>query len=179
MLQDIPSSSKDEWVIQRYLKSPSLYNNKKFHFRCYALMTGDITGYIYDHAFILTASLDYNTTDSTDSDSSSCSVLEYTKHITNLSVNKGTADHPGQIPCNLPIEYPEVVCGGMFFGNYALIQLCICLFMYMYPIYMCICILQVYEQVKRIWASVVAASSTYMVTATISIISLSYIHSCA
>ena len=72
-------------------------------------MTGDITGYIYDHAFILTASLDYNSTDTTDSsDSDSSSILEYTKHITNLSVNKGTAYHPGQIPCNLPIEYPEV-----------------------------------------------------------------------
>ena len=70
-------------------------------------MTGDNTSYIYDHAFILTASLDYNAKDIPDSDDNS--ILEYTKHITNLSVNKGTADHPGQIPCNLPVEYPEVV----------------------------------------------------------------------
>jgi hypothetical protein len=31
------------------------------------------------------------------------------RHITNLSVNKHMPHHPGQIPCHLPSEYPEVI----------------------------------------------------------------------
>lgn len=29
-------------------------------------------------------------------------------HITNLSVNKRFPGHPGQIPCDLPVEYPDI-----------------------------------------------------------------------
>lgn len=48
-------------------------------------------------AFILTAGYDYHTDDT-----------ESRRHITNLSVNKRLPGHPGQIPCHLPTEYPEV-----------------------------------------------------------------------
>jgi hypothetical protein len=82
-----------------------LYNNKKFHFRCYALLTGDIRTYIHKHCFILTSSLDYDTQFVTDANTY---IHTLRKHITNLSINKRFDNHPGQIPCDLLAEYPQV-----------------------------------------------------------------------
>jgi len=84
--------------IERYVMSPLLREGKKFHFRCYSLLLGDMTAWVYPQAFILTAGSDF---DMTNADS--------TKHITNLSVNKQFKNHPGQIPCYLPTEYPAVI----------------------------------------------------------------------
>ena len=77
--------------------SPILLNGKKFHFRCYSLLMGDMSAYIYDQAFLLTAGFNYDLEDA-----------DVTKHITNLSVNKKFKNHPGQIPCQLANEYPWV-----------------------------------------------------------------------
>lgn len=78
------------------MQHPLLWHNKKFHLRCYGLLFADMTAMLYEKCFILTAGQDYRT-DVTDA---SC-------HITNLSVNKRFAGHPGQVPCDLPAEYPE------------------------------------------------------------------------
>ena len=77
--------------------SPLLRNGKKFHFRCYSLLMGDLTALVYQRAFILTAGFDFDLFDA-----------DVTKHITNLSVNKKFENHPGQIPCDLAVEYPWV-----------------------------------------------------------------------
>eukprot|EP00600_Ochromonadales_sp_CCMP1393_P010390 CAMPEP_0174954940 /NCGR_PEP_ID=MMETSP0004_2-20121128/709_1 /TAXON_ID=420556 /ORGANISM="Ochromonas sp., Strain CCMP1393" /LENGTH=347 /DNA_ID=CAMNT_0016202821 /DNA_START=412 /DNA_END=1455 /DNA_ORIENTATION=+ len=87
----------DEYVIQRYVNNPLLYHGKKFHFRCYTAMMGDGTAMIYEMAFILCAGLAFDYSDD-----------DARKHITNLSVNKRFSGHPGQVPCHLPTEYPQV-----------------------------------------------------------------------
>lgn len=90
-------STTEEYVIQRYVDRPLLYKNKKFHFRCYTAMLANASSLVYRKAFILTAGEDF---DYLDEDPS--------KHITNLSVNKHFEGHPGQIPCDLFVEYPEI-----------------------------------------------------------------------
>jgi hypothetical protein len=60
-------------------------------------MKADMSAYVYQMAYILTAGLDYD-----------CENEDPKKHITNLSVNKGFANHPGQVPCDLMTEYPAV-----------------------------------------------------------------------
>ena len=74
-----------------------LWRGKKFHFRCYSLLQADMSTFIYQKAYILSAGLDY---DINDEDSR--------KHISNLSVNKRIPGHPGQVPCDLLLEFPEV-----------------------------------------------------------------------
>lgn len=56
----------------------------------YAILRGDMSTYLYEKAFMLTAGLRYD-----------CSSDDVNKHITNLSVNKKLHDHPGQIPVNM------------------------------------------------------------------------------
>ena len=57
----------------------------------------DMTAYVYQKGFILTASQPFDLADTLT-----------TKHITNLSINKKHAGYPGQVPCFLTEEYPEV-----------------------------------------------------------------------
>lgn len=96
ILKELPGNN--EFVIQKYVDRPLLYKSKKkFHFRCYSVLNADMSVLVYEKAFILTASMDYDKEDSNSK-----------KHITNLSVNKGTIGHPGQIPCHLPTEYPDL-----------------------------------------------------------------------
>lgn len=69
--------SSELYVIQKYVERPLLWHKKKFHFRCYAIVTADLRAYLYQNAFILTASQDY------------CKSNDDTfTHITNLAVNK-------------------------------------------------------------------------------------------
>ncbi len=75
-----------------------LWNSKKFHLRCYGIILANMTPLVYEKCYILTAGMDFQTHDTNP-----------TSHITNLSVNKRFPGHPGQIPCDLPIEYPEVL----------------------------------------------------------------------
>ncbi len=82
----------------RYIASPALFQGKKFHFRCYSLMKGDMSSFVYQKAYILTAGEQY------DNCAQSLNV-----HITNLSINKHYTGHPGQIPCDLRIERPHVI----------------------------------------------------------------------
>ena len=49
--------TRTEYVIQRYVKSPLLYNGKKFHFRCYTTMLANGSAFVYENGFILTAGL--------------------------------------------------------------------------------------------------------------------------
>lgn len=60
-------------------------------------MTANGTAHVYQKAFILSAGLDFDYADA-----------DVRKHVTNLSVNKRFVGHPGQVPCLLPQEYPEV-----------------------------------------------------------------------
>ena len=52
---------------------------------------------LYEKAFILTAGESYDTSNT-----------NVHSHITNLSVNKKFLNHPGQVPCDLTVEYPQV-----------------------------------------------------------------------
>lgn len=83
------------YVVQRYICRPLLYHGRKFHFRCYALLTGDLRAYLYKRAYILAASNPFSLSDSDD-----------LTHLTNLSVNKVVDGYPGEIPTTLPEEYP-------------------------------------------------------------------------
>lgn len=96
VISEIPGNT--ELVIQKYVQNPMLFNGKKFHFRCYSIMMADSTALLYEKGFILTAGLDYDT-----------SSTDPMTHITNLSVNKRIPNHPGQIPCDIASEYPEVI----------------------------------------------------------------------
>jgi len=83
VVQELPKN--DEFVIQRYVDNPMLWQGKKkFHFRCYTLLRADMSALLYERAYVLTAGNDYCTS-STDPHS----------HITNLSVNKKFENHPG------------------------------------------------------------------------------------
>jgi len=93
--KELPQNT--EYVIQKYVQNPMLYNGKKFHFRCYCTMRADGSAMVYDKCFILTAGFDFDTGD-----------MDPRKHITNLSVNKRIPNHPGQIPCHLSKDFPEV-----------------------------------------------------------------------
>ena len=81
----------------RYVQNPQLWNGKKFHYRCYSMVMADLSVYLYSNAFILTAGLDYNVCQDGPTP-------DVNRHITNLSVNKRFAGHPGQIPVNLAHE---------------------------------------------------------------------------
>eukprot|EP00981_Chlorochromonas_danica_P009538 scaffold2727_cov161-Ochromonas_danica.AAC.1 len=100
---------EEEMVIQRYVQRPLLLQGRKFHFRCYALLKGDLSAYLHEYCFLLTSSMDY------DDITSSCNtppasfddyVSQLRRYVTNLSINKKYPHHPGQIPCLLSREYP-------------------------------------------------------------------------
>jgi hypothetical protein len=76
---------------------PILFKGKKFHFRCYSAIMGDGSALVYQKSFILSAGMDFDYKDD-----------DMRKHVTNLSVNKRFEGHPGQVTCNMPIEFPEV-----------------------------------------------------------------------
>lgn len=53
----------DNWIIQEYIKSPLLYNNKKFHLRIYAIIIIDnntFKVYVYKNGFMYLAKEVYN-----------------------------------------------------------------------------------------------------------------------
>ncbi|KAJ1427693.1 tubulin-tyrosine ligase family-domain-containing protein, partial [Ochromonadaceae sp. CCMP2298] len=87
----------EEYVIQKYVNHPILFKGKKFHFRCYSAMMGDGSALVYQKSFILSAGMDFDYKDD-----------DMRKHVTNLSVNKRFKGHPGQVTCNMPIEFPEI-----------------------------------------------------------------------
>jgi len=89
--------SNDQLVIQKYVSPPLLWQGKKFHFRCYSLLWADMSAYVYEKSFILTAGSNFDTDPS----------AATTKHITNLSVNKRFPGHPGQVVCHIPSSYPN------------------------------------------------------------------------
>jgi hypothetical protein len=67
--------------------------------RCYAILRADMSALVYEKCFILCAGLDYDHADTTAEDK---------RHLTNLSINKKLPGHPGQVPCWLARECPEV-----------------------------------------------------------------------
>jgi hypothetical protein len=95
--------NEEEYVIQKYVSQPLLYEAKKFHFRCYTSIRADMSALCYHMAYILTAGYDYNTSNIDGDDD-----LNIHRVITNLSVNKHIPGYPGQIPCNMVTEYPYV-----------------------------------------------------------------------
>ena len=139
VISELPPN--EEYVIQRYVNNPLLFRGKKFHFRCYSVMTAGGAALVYRNAFILSAGLDFDYKDD-----------DMRKHVTNLSVNKRFAGHPGQVPCNLQNEYPEV------FGVQTVVSIEI---VENYP-FLILILLQVYVEIKRMWTAVVKAAMPYM-----------------
>mmetsp|Transcript_30998 Transcript_30998/g.40931 ORF Transcript_30998/g.40931 Transcript_30998/m.40931 type:complete len:430 (+) Transcript_30998:74-1363(+) len=88
----------EELVVQKYIKDPLLYKGRKFHFRCYTLLSSNMQPYFYEMAYILAATEQYRLQDPSNE----------LIHISNMAVNKHMEGYPGQIPCHLPKEYPEV-----------------------------------------------------------------------
>lgn len=99
VISELPKG--ETFVIQRYVARPMLWKGKKFHFRCYSVIRADMTALLYQMAYILTAGFDYTKDDSVDT-------MDSRRLITNLSVNKAIEGHPGQVPCNVKTEYPQV-----------------------------------------------------------------------
>lgn len=93
-----------EYVIQKYITNPLLWDGFKFHFRMYAILKADMSTYLYAKAFILTAGLKYD-----------CNSDDIQKQITNLSLNKKIPGHPGQIPINVQEAYPKVCTISLYF----------------------------------------------------------------
>ena len=82
---------------------------KKFHFRCYSLLRADMSAYVYQMAYVLTAGHDYtNNTNNTNKQDEDNDIMSLNRVITNLSVNKHLPGYPGQIPCDVKSEYPDV-----------------------------------------------------------------------
>ena len=58
----------------------------------------DGTAMVYRKAYILSAGFTFDYED-----------VDVRKHVTNLSINKRIQGHPGQVPCDLPTQYPKVL----------------------------------------------------------------------
>ncbi|CAM9193019.1 unnamed protein product [Chrysoparadoxa australica] len=96
----------EEYVVQRYVARPLLWNDRKFHFRAYAVLGAAMKAWLYTGAYILSASKAYHLS------AASPDLADDLVHITNLAVNKHTPGHPGQVPCCVQTEYPQL-WGGM------------------------------------------------------------------
>eukprot|EP00752_Nemacystus_decipiens_P008983 g8020.t1 len=110
-------SGDESYVIQRYVARPLLWHGRKFHFRVYALLRADMSAWLYRTAYILSASRPYSLGNTTNGGANSAAEFEGAPgtgfadelvHISNLAVNKHTAGHPGQVPCDLPSDYPDL-----------------------------------------------------------------------
>eukprot|EP00903_Cladosiphon_okamuranus_P010040 g9520.t1 len=110
-------SDDESYVIQRYVARPLLWHGRKFHFRVYALLRADMSAWLYRTAYILSASRPYSLGEENAGGNSSgrevegipgTSFADEMVHISNLAVNKHTVGHPGQVPCDLPSEYPAL-----------------------------------------------------------------------
>jgi hypothetical protein len=97
VLDSLNAREKEQpYVAQEFLRDPALFEGRKFHLRCYAVLMGDFRAFLYSNAFVLCASQPYNP----DSD-------ETFTQLTNLSLNKQWAHHPGQLPVHLPSHFPD------------------------------------------------------------------------
>ncbi|CAM9385865.1 unnamed protein product [Sphacelaria rigidula] len=95
----------EEYVIQRYVARPLLWRGRKFHFRCYATLSADLSSWLYRRAYILCASRPYTLGRGAKAETGLADDLV---HISNLAVNKHTKGHPGQVPCDIPSEFPSL-----------------------------------------------------------------------
>ena len=76
------------------------------------MLQADMTALVYEKCFILCAGLDYDLSDSSAPDM---------RHLTNLSINKAYPGHPGQVPCWLSKECPEVCLSGVLSEYFSLL----------------------------------------------------------
>jgi len=74
----------DEWIIQRYLSEPHLYNNHKYVLRCYVLITSvePLRFYWYQEGFAKLASETYSNDD----------LDNPYRHLTNPDINEENTD---------------------------------------------------------------------------------------
>lgn len=100
--------------IRRYVHDPLLVDGRKFHFRCYSWLGGDMSAQVYRHAYILMAGVPYaaatspGTAATNSGGAYSVAGVDLRQHVSNLSVNKHIAGHPGQVPVDLQERYPQV-----------------------------------------------------------------------
>lgn len=73
-----------EWVLQKYIEKPMVYQNKKFHVRVYVLAVGCLQVYVFQKMLVLCATEDYyNGDDSVQDCSNSFAHLTNTFHQQN------------------------------------------------------------------------------------------------
>ncbi len=108
MPYDKEGAVAEDLVIQKFASRPLLFKGKKFHFRCYSMLRGDMSAMLYRMAYILTAGYTYNKTADGTAPGDQVGDMDPRKLITNLSVNKHIEGYPGQLPCDLTIHYPDL-----------------------------------------------------------------------
>jgi hypothetical protein len=71
-----------EWVLQRYIDNPLLFDGHKFHLRVYVLCIGALKVYVYENILVLFAAHKYNVDDLSDIYS----------HLTNTALSANDVD---------------------------------------------------------------------------------------
>jgi hypothetical protein len=72
----LDNSDLREWVLQRYIADPLLFQGRKFHLRAYVLCVGALQAYFFDEVLLLSAQGPYDPTD----------LSERSVHLTNTAV---------------------------------------------------------------------------------------------
>lgn len=83
-----------------------LWKGRKFHFRCYAALSADMSAWLYRTAFVLCASRPYSleNDDQIAVEGGHAGLADELVHISNLAVNKHTEGYPGQVSFKAPLE---------------------------------------------------------------------------
>ena len=102
----------ETYVCQRYVKKPLTWRDtgRKFHFRVYALLSGDLSAYVFPKAFahVANAPLTYNIGGRSATDSSQF-CFSPAEHLTNVASNsRDPSKFLGYFISTLPEEYPKV-----------------------------------------------------------------------
>lgn len=76
-----------------------LWRGRKFHFRCYAALSANLSAWLYRTAYILCASRPYSLAVAPGKANGTGwdGLVDELVHVSNLAVNKHTDGHPGQV----------------------------------------------------------------------------------
>ncbi len=104
------AASRYAVVVQEYVASPMLWHGRKLQFRVYAIITGDLSCWIYRHGMLQFCNKPFSKQDTRgdgDDDNSSSHSYDDEVHITNVCRNVANADlFVKEKPCDLAARYP-------------------------------------------------------------------------